>query len=237
METDLIKTGPAKTSRAALADRFVTDVRNARREKRLHPQDLRLLERSPADIKIAILIDEQIDPKLASEYFHKRPDHFPFVWLSEVVLPKHELSCLDRFREIIEAQGPNQAGISVGVFEKRLAEYESLRTLLRMSYTSHLADLDSHRKFEMCSYEFRQREDAFVLAFGNDPAVTAYVDDVHEKCVDLCHVNHRLYLSNQPAVGEGRSELYQQEKDLNQWFYDQCRGGMREVFSKHLALK
>jgi hypothetical protein len=106
-----------------------------------------------------------------------------------------------------------------------------------MGYTSNLAHLDSHQKFQMRSREFRQRKDAFVLTFGNDPTVIAYGDEVHEKCVDLCQVNHRLYLSNQPATGEERSELYRQEKDLHQWFYDQYRNGLRETFSKHLSLK
>jgi hypothetical protein len=292
METNSIKSEPPKTAKAALADRFVTDIRNAIREKRLHsrveerlsgllkhlypdsypvpevggvlggrndliqffqngrrvvfelfatvsqvPQDLRLLERSSADVKIAILLDEQIKPKLASEYFRKKPNHFPFAWLSEVMMPERELPCLDRFRGIIESQRANQPGISVGVFDKRLAEYESLRTLLRMGYTSDLAHLDSRQKFQIRSYEFRQRKDAFVLTFGNDPVVIAYVGEVHEKCVDILLVNYRLYLSNAPATGEERSERCQQEKDLNQWFSHQCRNGMREVFSKTCGLR
>lgn len=281
-----------KPSKAALPDRFVTNVRKAGRDKRLHslveeklsgllkhlypdsypvrevggvlggrndliqffqngrrvvfelfatvsqvPQDLRLLEQSNAHVKIAILLDEQINPRLASEYFHKNPDHFPFVRLSEVLMPGRKLACLERLREIIEAQIANDPGVSVGVFDKRLAEYESLRTLLRMPSTSNLAQSDSHQKFQRCSYEFRQRKDAFVLTFGNDPIIIAYVDNVHHKCVDLYHVNHRLYLSNKPAAGEERSELYRQEKDLNQWFSDQWQGRMRETFSKHLSLK
>jgi hypothetical protein len=281
-----------KTSKAAIPDQFVADIRDAKKEKRLHSwveerlsgllknlypdsypvpevggvlggrndliqffqngrrvvfelfatvrqvsQDLRLLEQSSAQVKIAILLDEQVNPKLANEYFHKKPDHFPFIRLSEVVMPGRELACLDQLREIIESHGANELCFSVGVFDKRLAEYESLRTLLRMSHTSNLAHSDSHQRFQMCSYEFRQRKDAFVLTFGNDPTVIAYVDGVHEKCVDLCHVNYRLYLSNRTAVGEERSKLYRQEKDLTKWFYDQCRGGLRETFSKHLSLK
>ena len=47
------------------------------------PQDLRLLEQAKADVKIAILLDSAINSKLADEYFHKKPDHFPFLWLSD----------------------------------------------------------------------------------------------------------------------------------------------------------
>ena len=133
-------------------------------------------------------------------------------------MPDRELACLDRLREIIEAPIANEPGVSIGVFDKRLAEYEPLRKLLRMGHTSHFADLDSHQKFQICYYEFRQRKDTFVLTFGNDPTVIGYVDEVYGKCVDLSYVNHRLHHSNKPAVGEERSELHRQEKDLSKWF-------------------
>ena len=200
------------------------------------PQDLRLLEQSNADVRIAILLDQQINPKLAREYFRKKPNHFQYVWLSQVLMPERESKCLNQLREMIESQLASQPGISVGVFEKRLAAYNAVSGLLKDGYSSNLSDLDSHNRFQMRSYEFRQQKDAFVLTFGNHPTVVAYVDEVHEKCVDLSHVNYRLYLSNQPATGEERSELFQQEKNLHQWFYGQYCNGLRATFSKQLSL-
>ena len=54
------------------------------------PQDLRLLEQSEAAVKIAILIDADVDHEVSSEYFHKKPDAFPFVWLRWVMVPRWE---------------------------------------------------------------------------------------------------------------------------------------------------
>jgi hypothetical protein len=201
------------------------------------PQDLRLLEQSTADVKIAILLDGQINPDLAKEYFRKKPDHFPYLWLSDVLMPERESTCLEQLREMIESRVANQTNISVSIFEKRHSYYDRLRTLVREAYSSNLSQSKSHRQFEMHWYEFRKQKDEFVLAFGNDTNIAGYVDEVYEKSVDLLHVNHRLYLSNQPASGEEQSKFFGQEKELHQWFYDQYQGGMRKIFDKHLSLK
>jgi hypothetical protein len=66
------------------------------------PQDLRLLELAQADVRIAVLLDKQIDPKLATEYCRKKPDHFPYLWLSRVLLPQYETYCCARLRELID---------------------------------------------------------------------------------------------------------------------------------------
>lgn len=66
------------------------------------PQDLRLLEQNQADVKIAILLDGDINPKLADEYFRKKPEHFEYLWLWDVLNKKNESFCLARLREIIE---------------------------------------------------------------------------------------------------------------------------------------
>ena len=65
-------------------------------------QDLRLLERSTAEKKIAILLDHEVDPKLSNEYFRKKPDSFPFIWLKWVMKPDFEKICIQRLREIID---------------------------------------------------------------------------------------------------------------------------------------
>jgi hypothetical protein len=66
------------------------------------PQDLRLLEQAKADIKIAIVLDREVNPKLADEFFHKKPDHFPFLWLSFLMMPSREKLCLAQLRELID---------------------------------------------------------------------------------------------------------------------------------------
>src|SRR5260221_884358 len=65
------------------------------------PQDLRLLEQSKADIKIAILLDKEINPKLASEYFHKKPDPFPCLWLSNLLMASQKKFCLIQLHKIL----------------------------------------------------------------------------------------------------------------------------------------
>ncbi len=65
-------------------------------------QDLRLLEQSNADKKIAILLDSEINPNLIKEYFHKKPDHFQYLLLSHVMMPEKEALCLALLRELID---------------------------------------------------------------------------------------------------------------------------------------
>lgn len=99
------------------------------------PQDLRLLEQSGSDIKIAVLLDDAIDPNLSKEYFHKKPDPFPFLDLRVVMLPEHEKFCLARLKELIDEETPvvqmrrilshPLGGKLEGRFKEQLAEIES----------------------------------------------------------------------------------------------------------------
>jgi hypothetical protein len=66
------------------------------------PQDLRLLERAEAEVKIAILLDHEVNPKLADAFFHKKPDHFPYLWLSELMMSSKEAFCLAKLRELVD---------------------------------------------------------------------------------------------------------------------------------------
>jgi hypothetical protein len=66
------------------------------------PQDLRLLEQSLAQVRIAILLDEMIDQKVSNDYFHKKPNAFPFLWLRFVMMPEWESYCNARLRELID---------------------------------------------------------------------------------------------------------------------------------------
>jgi len=65
-------------------------------------QDLRLLELSSAEVKIAILLDDRVNPKLATEYFRKKPEAFPYLWLKWVMCEDDEMLCLQRLRELID---------------------------------------------------------------------------------------------------------------------------------------
>jgi len=51
-------------------------------------RDLLLLHQSPAKVKIAILLDEEIDPSVASTYYRKIPHKpYPCIWVSDVLTP------------------------------------------------------------------------------------------------------------------------------------------------------
>ena len=72
------------------------------------PQDLRLLELVDAHWKIAILLDREIRPELADTYFHKKPQAFPFLWLSQVMMLSKEADCRQKLRSLLTTE-PNHA--------------------------------------------------------------------------------------------------------------------------------
>ncbi len=65
-------------------------------------QDLRLLELAQADVKLAILLEKEVKPQLAEEYFHKKPDHFPYLWLSDLLLVDRKEDCFTWLCEQID---------------------------------------------------------------------------------------------------------------------------------------
>jgi hypothetical protein len=65
------------------------------------PQDLRLLEQADAHWKIAILLDVELRSDLAENYFRKKPESFPFLWLSQVMMPGKERDCLAKLRMLL----------------------------------------------------------------------------------------------------------------------------------------
>lgn len=65
-------------------------------------QDLRLLEQCDAAVKIAVLIDQDIDETVATEYFRKKPHAFPFLWLKRVLDPRWESIMIARLQELID---------------------------------------------------------------------------------------------------------------------------------------
>jgi hypothetical protein len=66
------------------------------------PQDLRLLEQSSAEVKVAVLLDEEADPTVSRAYFHKKPDPFGFLWVSHVLRPELEAFTLARLAELTD---------------------------------------------------------------------------------------------------------------------------------------
>ena len=53
-------------------------------------------------MRIAILLDPEINPKLADEYFRKKPEHFSFLWLKQVMVKRYERFCMARLKELID---------------------------------------------------------------------------------------------------------------------------------------
>lgn len=66
------------------------------------PQDLRLLEQCDAAVKIAVLIDPEVDSSVSTQYFRKKPNAFPFLWLRHVLSANWEPITVARLRELID---------------------------------------------------------------------------------------------------------------------------------------
>lgn len=90
------------------------------------PQDLRLLERADAHWKIAVLLDEEINRDLATNFFRKKPEGLPFLWLSQVIMPSKAADCRAKLRQLLSmaplhATGPARPQ-SAGVVQVAHAE-------------------------------------------------------------------------------------------------------------------
>jgi hypothetical protein len=66
------------------------------------PQDLRLLEQCPADSRVAILLDVEVDSSVSNAYFRKRPNHFPFIWLRIILEKRWEDLAVALLRELTD---------------------------------------------------------------------------------------------------------------------------------------
>jgi hypothetical protein len=73
------------------------------------PHDLRLLERAQAHARVAILLDEAVDARLAREYFRKCPDAFPFLWVSDILDPQQEAATAAKLATLLTAPGAETA--------------------------------------------------------------------------------------------------------------------------------
>ena len=80
------------------------------------PQDLRLLEQIEAHWKFAVLLDREIRAELAEVYFHKKPDAFPFLWLSQVMMPAKEADCCAKLQFLLSTK-PIHSASAPGVVQ------------------------------------------------------------------------------------------------------------------------
>jgi hypothetical protein len=74
------------------------------------PQDLRLLERTEAHWKVAVLLDEEINPGLAATFFRKKPEGLPFLWLSQLIMTTRSAECRFKFRQLMTLVPPHVPG-------------------------------------------------------------------------------------------------------------------------------
>lgn len=113
------------------------------------PQDLRLLELADADVKVAILLDQEINSKLAEEYFRKKPNHFPYLWLSDLMLLGQEEICLMKLCELVDEDFPtNLLHRILSLAEGKKFELSIRRFLKRIEaeVTNGKAEGNKHQK-------------------------------------------------------------------------------------------
>ena len=100
--TAVLEVGAIKGGRNDLLQYF-QDGRKAVWELFFSPtqvaQDLRLLEQADATWRFAVLLDDELSPDLAKTYFRKRPDAYPYLWLSQVMMPSKEAECVEWLKE------------------------------------------------------------------------------------------------------------------------------------------
>lgn len=90
------------------------------------PQDLRLLERAEAHWKIAVLLDEQVNPDLAANFFRKKPEGLPFLWLSQLIMPSKTAECRVKLRQLLTMPPLHIAGPAPAVLQVAHAQNDSI---------------------------------------------------------------------------------------------------------------
>lgn len=64
-------------------------------------RDLRILDKTKADYKIAVLIDRDADPKVADHYFKENPeDNYPYIFIGEL-FEEPPVECILKLRQLI----------------------------------------------------------------------------------------------------------------------------------------
>lgn len=63
-----------------------------------------------------MLLDREVRTELAEAYFHKRPNAFPFLWLSQVMMPGKEADCRAKLQFLLSTE-PIHSGTAAGVVQ------------------------------------------------------------------------------------------------------------------------
>jgi len=65
-------------------------------------RDLRILDNTKSDIKIAVLIDTEVDDKVLKQFLRENPENnYPFIFISEILQDTQSVSCILKLKEII----------------------------------------------------------------------------------------------------------------------------------------
>jgi hypothetical protein len=90
------------------------------------PQDLRLLEQADAHWKIAILLDEAVKSDLPRAYFRKKPDAFPHLWLSQIMMPGKWVECRQLLRQLLTSEPLHERKSTVSVSPNIVGNYNAV---------------------------------------------------------------------------------------------------------------
>jgi|GEM_PF-1744868 len=64
-------------------------------------RDLRILDKTKADVKIAVIVDKEVDPKVLEHFLRENPeDNYPFIFIGEL-LNDQPIECLLKLRQLI----------------------------------------------------------------------------------------------------------------------------------------
>src|SRR2546423_13506513 len=65
-------------------------------------RDLRILDKTKADVKIAVIIDKEADPRVFDQFMKENPeDNYPFIFIGELFVDSHIRNCAYKLNELI----------------------------------------------------------------------------------------------------------------------------------------
>ena len=68
-------------------------------------RDLRILDRTKADVKIAVLIDKKIDSRIIEKFFKENPeDNYPYIFVGELFIESKINQCALKLNELISGE-------------------------------------------------------------------------------------------------------------------------------------
>jgi hypothetical protein len=68
-------------------------------------RDLRILDKTKADVKIAVLIDKDIDSKIIDKFFKENPeDNYPYIFIGELFVKSQINQCALKLNELISGE-------------------------------------------------------------------------------------------------------------------------------------